>query len=61
MTVECIEYASYFEEEVILNWSDVDDILLHQQSALEGLKENVEIGSKQFDIEFIALTVLLFS
>lgn len=46
MPIESIEYASYFQEEVILNWSDVDDVFLHEQCALEGFKEDVEIGPK---------------
>ena len=45
-----IEYDSDFDEEVILNWSDIYDVLLHQQCVFIGLEVNIEIWSQQSDI-----------
>jgi hypothetical protein len=44
--IECIENASYFEEEIILNRSNIDDIFFHKESAVEGFEEDIEIGTK---------------
>lgn len=44
MTIEGIEDTADLEEEIVLDRSDVDDVLLHQKSAFKGLEKDVEVG-----------------
>ena len=41
-----IEDNPDFHEEVVLNGSNIDNILLHEKCLFIGLEENIEVGPK---------------
>ena len=46
-----VEDGPDLEEERVLDWTDVDDVLLHQKSALECLEKDVEVGPEQLGVD----------
>jgi len=58
-SIKSVEDGPYFQEKVIFNRTNVDDILFHEESALKSLEKDIKIWSQEFYINFIILDILL--